>query len=74
MLCKVRSKVVPVYAMKVYKGSRGIAPPIVNLGVVWSHHHEPVVLHPEREHRYPLNLGGLGQRAFPDVSEKRKIS
>jgi hypothetical protein len=26
MLCKVRSKVIPVYAMKAYKGSRGIAP------------------------------------------------
>ena len=74
MLCKVRSKVVPVYAMKAYKGSRSIAPLIVNLGAKWSHLHEPAVLHPEREHRYPLIIRWVRTKSFPDVSEKRKIT
>jgi hypothetical protein len=61
-LCKGRSEVIPVHAMKAYKGSRGTAPFIVNLGAIWSHLHEPAILPPRSEPRCPLNIGGGGGR------------
>ena len=33
--CKVRKGEVPVHAMKTYRGSRGVAPPTLNLGSRW---------------------------------------
>ena len=32
---KVKGKAVPVHTMKAYRGSRGIAPFILNLGTGW---------------------------------------
>jgi hypothetical protein len=57
-IIKIKSKVFPVYAMKVYIGSRGAAPLILNFATkcVWMVNFKaPVTLTPGKHLRYPLH-------------------
>jgi hypothetical protein len=75
-IIKVKSEVSPVYAMKVYIGSRGTAPLILNFATKWMwmvNFKAPVTLTPGKHLRYPLHdrLGGP-QRGEIDAENIRR--
>jgi len=72
----VKSKVVPVYHRKAYKGSRGTTPPILKLDTGWKWSTSRLaVLPPGEQPRYPLNrrLGGLQSQSGRFAEDKSPL-
>ena len=74
LICKSKKKcIVPVHAMKAYRGNVGIAPLILNLGSIW----RSVVdftPQPLGKHSFTHLLGDWGAQILCELYRKRKHS
>lgn len=73
----IKGKVVPVHTMKIYKGSKGSAPLILNLGTTRTRavNFTPWPIYPRGKNASTHWIGGwVGHSASLNVLDKRKIS